>query len=76
MPNRTVCRGIQTILNLMGMTLLGWNHPLFTKPSPSISKLDITKVRAETPPFHMGLPTRRQFLQTVHSPASVPLLPV
>lgn len=76
MPNRTVCRGIQIILNLMGVTLLGRNHPLFSKPSPSFLKLAITKVRAEAPPFHLDLPTSRQFLQTAHSPTSLPLLPV
>lgn len=76
MPNRTVCSGIQIILNLIGMTLLGRNHPLFSKPSPSFLKLAITKVRAEASPFHLDLPTSRQFLQTAHSPTSLPLLPV
>ena len=69
-------RGIQIILHLMAMTLLGRNHPLFTRISPSILRLAVTKVRAEAPPFHLDLPTRRQFLQTTHSPTSLPLLPV
>lgn len=60
----------------MGMTLSGRGHSLFTKLSPSILELAITKDSAEAAPIHLDLPTRRQLLQTASSPSSVPLLPV